>query len=126
MEHAAADVLDAARRWVLAAQARDANHVLAHSADLDPAGVHTFASGPDTDLTLHDLVEHMGAYPPILMEDIGLAGWVRGDVAWATGTAVVRLPDGEELAMRMTVVLVDDAGWKVAHFHLSEGVPHDV
>ncbi|AEA25278.1 hypothetical protein GCM10023403_50010 [Pseudonocardia benzenivorans] len=124
MDRAPAAALETARAWILAAQARDVDRVLAHAVDL--GGVHTFASGPDTNLTLDELVAHLRAHPPVPMDAVEVEGRCRGDVAWVFGTAQVRLPEGPPLAMRISTVLVDEGGWKVVHLHLSEGVAHEV
>ncbi|MFC7658242.1 hypothetical protein ACFQV8_20090 [Pseudonocardia benzenivorans] len=92
MDRAPAAALETARAWILAAQARDVDRVLAHAVDL--GGVHTFASGPDTNLTLDELVAHLRAHPPVPMDAVEVEGRCRGDVAWVFGTAQVRLPEG--------------------------------
>lgn len=119
------DVLDVARAWVVAAQARDVEHVRRHSCAPAPSALHTFGSGP-ANLTLDELVEHLQSYPPIAIDDVELAGWTGGDVAWVAGTGRVHLSATDTLDVRVTVVLVHEDSWQVAHCHLSEAVQHDV
>ena len=126
MEKASSDVIAAASGWFLAAQGRDVAYILRESHAPDPAAIHSFASGPGN-LTLDGLVEHLRGYPPIEAHDIDFAGWVHDDFSWLTGTSRVALPTDEDLMMRMTVVMLRvDGDWKITHFHLSEGVDHDV
>lgn len=57
------------------------------------------------------------------------AGQIRadsaGDVAWAVDEPTLRMPDGAEQPMRLTVVAVkEDGQLRWTHFHLSIGVPN--
>jgi ketosteroid isomerase-like protein len=49
-----------------------------------------------------------------------------GDVGWVADRPRFRLPDGTELPVRMSIVFVkEDGAWKVAHQHISIGVPNE-
>jgi ketosteroid isomerase-like protein len=48
------------------------------------------------------------------------------DVAWVAGRGRFRAADGRERAIRLSAVLVREAGrWSVVHVHGSAGVPND-
>lgn len=48
-----------------------------------------------------------------------------GDVGWVADRPRFQLPDGTELPFRMSIVFVkEDGAWKVAHQHISIGVPN--
>jgi hypothetical protein len=48
-----------------------------------------------------------------------------GDVGWVADRPKFRLPDGGEFPFRMSIIFVrEDGEWKVAHQHVSIGVPN--
>jgi hypothetical protein len=49
-----------------------------------------------------------------------------GDAGWVADQPAFRLPDGTLVPFRMTVVFVrEDGAWKIAHQHISIGVPNE-
>jgi SnoaL-like domain len=49
-----------------------------------------------------------------------------GDVGWVADRPTLRLPNGMEISLRMTLVFVkEDGAWKVAQQHISIGVPNE-
>jgi SnoaL-like domain len=48
------------------------------------------------------------------------------DVAWMIDEPTLRTGDGTDIPMRLTVLFTcEDDAWRVAHFHLSVGVPNE-
>jgi ketosteroid isomerase-like protein len=48
-------------------------------------------------------------------------------MAWLVDNPRIPIPGQEPIQIRVTVILWrTDAGWKVAHAHVSEGVAHEV
>jgi hypothetical protein len=115
------------KRYLEALVARDTAYVGAHSVESAGCPYLGIGSPPGENWSLADLIDHLGDFPPTEFVGSSPSGCVHGDVAWLTDYPACILPSGEELAMRATVVLVRvDGEWKVAHFHVSEGVPHEI
>jgi uncharacterized protein (TIGR02246 family) len=72
------------------------------------------------------LMEQAGEDPAqVTVSIVDAAVHVEGDgVAWASGRGLFRAADGRERPVRLSVVLVREAGrWRVVHVHASVGLP---
>ncbi len=72
------------------------------------------------------LMEQAGEDPAeVTVSIVDVAVHVEGDgVAWASGRGLFRAADGRERPVRLSVVLVREAGrWRVVHVHASVGLP---
>ncbi|WP_160161660.1 nuclear transport factor 2 family protein [Embleya hyalina] len=127
MDKASADLVAFAGQWIVRAHARDVDFIEKASYSADDAAVHTIASGPDSSLSLAALLGHLADFPPREVVDLDLDGWAHDGVAWLCGTGRVDMLEDGFLDVRLTMVLLRAGdGWKVAHCHISEGVPHEV
>lgn len=125
MESAPSEVTDVAREWLEAGHARDGVRLASLSWEVAPDALHTFASAPDSNLSLTELLSHLTEVIPCYLVDSAPTGFVTGDFAWVTDTPRVEIPGETVISLRVTVVLQRREGvWKVVHGHLSEGVPH--
>lgn len=51
---------------------------------------------------------------------------MRSDVAWVADQPTMRTGDGTAIPLRLTMVFTsEDDAWRIAHFHLSVGVPNE-
>ena len=54
-----------------------------------------------------------------------LSAFVEGTVGWIADRPTIRMPNGQELSMRLTAVLHKENGeWKFVQHHASVGVPN--
>jgi hypothetical protein len=114
-------------RYLDALVARDVAYLREHSLDTPEYEFVGIGSLPDEQWGLPQLIDHLGEFPPTTFVDSKPNGYTDGNVAWLIDHPTCVLPSGERLAMRATVVL-KRAGkaWKVVHWHVSEGVHHDL
>ena len=127
MPTATEDLIAFTRLYLQALVARDTAHVRAHSIDAPGCAYVGIGSLPDERWALEELVDHLGEFPPTEFLDSNPTGCVEGGVAWLTDYPTCVLPSGERVAIRATVVLVRvREAWKVAHWHVSEGVAHEL
>ncbi len=127
MPTATEDLVGFTKRYLQALVARDTAYVLAHSIDTPGCAYVGIGSLPDERWSLAELVDHLGEFPPTEFLDSIPTGCVEGDVAWLTDYPTCVLPSGETVAIRATVVLKRVRGaWKVAHWHVSEGVAREL
>ena len=69
-------------------------------------------------------VEALGGGMPLVAGDP--RGYVEGDIGWVADRPSFRLPDGSELATRLTGVLRrEDGGWRWVQGHFSIGVSNE-
>jgi hypothetical protein len=127
MAVAPAEVVEFTKDYLRALVARDTARLRANSVD-EPESVYVgIGSLPDESWSLPDLIDHLGEFPPTEFVGMDPGGFVEGDVAWLTDYPTCVLPSGEAISMRATVVLRRVGGaWKAVHWHLSEGVPHEL
>lgn len=106
---------------------RDTDWIAARSVSDPPIAFVGIGSLPDETYDLQHLVDHLGAFSPTTLMDSRPIAMVQGGVAWAVDQPLCLLPDGTKIPVRATFLAVKvEAEWKVAHFHVSEGVSHDL
>jgi SnoaL-like domain len=127
MGPAGSEIVERGRQYLAALVARD-TALLAGTSVNDPDGAYLgIGSPPEENWDLPHLIDHLKDFPPTKFVDSAPTGYREGDVAWLWDFPTCELPSGERIAIRASVVLVQVEGeWKVAHWHLSEGVPHDL
>jgi ketosteroid isomerase-like protein len=115
------EVQDAAVRYLTACVTRDVDYIAANSAT-DGSFTGT-TSGCGQPQSLDEIVSHLRGLKKAGWSQLRPTGFVAGDFAWFTDHANGVLPDGNEIGIRTTLLMrrIDD-GWKVVHFHVSEGV----
>jgi SnoaL-like domain len=117
------DLVEVARRYLEACVTRDADYLAANSID-DPQGSFSgINSSPGPGRGLPDSVAHFRELPRVKWSGLSPEGFVAGDFAWFTDYAKGVLPSGQELDIRVTLLMrrVDNA-WKTVHYHVSEGL----
>jgi ketosteroid isomerase-like protein len=66
----------------------------------------------------------MGGSMPLVPGD--LEAYAEGSVGWVADRAALKLPDGNEVPLRVTVVFhKEDGEWKLVQSHASIGVPNE-
>jgi SnoaL-like domain len=127
MGPAGSEIVDLGRRYLAALVARDTAMLADTSVDGQGISYLGIGSPPDENWDLPHLMDHLKDFPPTSFTGSAPTGFRAGDVAWLWDFPVCELPSGERIAIRASVVLVRVEGeWKVAHWHLSEGVPHEL
>jgi hypothetical protein len=102
---AGTDVVELARRYLEACVTRDADYLAAHSID-DPTGSFSgINSSPGPGRGLPDTVAHFRELPPVKWSGLSPEGYVVGDFAWFTDYAKGVLPSGQELDIRVTLLM---------------------
>lgn len=117
------EVLESALRYLDACVTRDADYVAANSIDAPEGSFSGFTTGPGPASGLRDFVDHLKGLKPVKWSGLNPRGFAVGDVAWFTDYAKGIIPSGQPLEIRVTLLMRRvGKDWKVAHFHVSEGV----
>jgi SnoaL-like domain len=123
-QRASQEVLHAATRYLEACVTRDADYIAANS--VDDGSFWGIGSAPGPGWNLQETVEHLRGLKKAGWSGLKPQGFVAGDFAWFTDYAKGVLPDGEQLDIRVTLVMRHlGERWKVVHFHVSEGVQRE-
>ncbi len=94
-------------------------------------GVLFVGTDPDEWWTGHDTIERV--FKAQLQEMGGkiqvqageLNAFVEGTVGWVADCPTLRLPNGQEIPLRLTTVFhQEDGAWKIVQYHVSAGVPN--
>lgn len=127
MTREAKDVSDLLTAYFAALVRRDTAWVSTNSVSESSIPFTGIGSLPDETYDLQQLVDHLGGYSPTTLNGSKPAVVVHENVAWAVDQPVCVLPDRTEIPVRATFVAVRlEGAWKVAQFHVSEGVNHDL
>jgi hypothetical protein len=116
-----------ARRYLEACVTRDVDYLAANSID-DPEGSYSgINSGPGPGLGMAVNIAHFREVPPVKWSGLSPEGYVVGDLAWFTDYAKGVLPSGNQLDIRVTLIMRRiGVEWKTVHYHVSEGVAVDL
>jgi adenylate cyclase len=95
------------------------------------SGVLAIGSDPNEWWTDYDTINQVfsaqfqgGSGKPIIAKD--LHAFAEGTVGWASERRTSRLPNGNEIAIRETLVFHQEEGeWKIVQLHVSLGIPNE-
>lgn len=122
---AEAELNELACRWLQAGVERDADFVLAHSVVSPEAAFATIGTALSP-FSLEGFAQHLRELKKVAWGGMSLTGYRQGTAAWFYGMEHGVLPWGQELLIRISLMMIYTGGaWKVCHCHISESVERE-